>query len=103
MKISPISDRVLIRMDDTPTMQGAIDSLNELRAREDASQPVACCPRCRSTQLSADKQGFGLGKAAVGGLLLGPLGLLGGAIGSNKVKITCMSCGHVFAPGQGGR
>lgn len=59
------------------------------------------CPKCFSTQLTAGKKGFGLGKAAVGGLLLGPVGLLGGALGSNKVKITCLNCGHQFKPGQG--
>lgn len=56
------------------------------------------CPRCNSTQLSANKKGFGLGKAAVGGLLLGPIGLLGGLLGSSKVRITCLKCGRVFSP-----
>lgn len=52
------------------------------------------CPKCGSEQVFADKKGFGLGKAAVGGLLLGPVGLLGGCIGSNKIKITCLNCGY---------
>lgn len=43
-----------------------------------------CCPMCKSTQIVANKKGFGLGKAATGGLLLGPVGLLGGIIGSGK-------------------
>lgn len=51
------------------------------------------CPGCGSTQLSAGNKGFGLGKAAVGGLLLGPIGLLSGFIESNKVIVTCLSCG----------
>lgn len=34
------------------------------------------CPKCNSTNLSADTKGFGLGKAAVGGVLLGPVGLV---------------------------
>lgn len=59
------------------------------------------CPRCGSTDLAANSKGFGLGKAAAGGCLLGPLGLLGGVIGSRKIKITCLKCGHRFAPGQG--
>ena len=58
------------------------------------------CPDCGSTQLTANKKGFGLGKAAVGGLLLGPLGLLGGAIGKNKIRITCLKCGHSWKPGE---
>ena len=36
------------------------------------------CPACRSTQITANKKGFGLGKAVVGGVLLGGVGLLGG-------------------------
>jgi tellurium resistance protein TerD len=58
------------------------------------------CPKCSSTQLTANRKGFGLGNAAVGGLLLGPVGLLGGLIGGGKVKITCLNCGHEWKPGQ---
>ena len=60
-------------------------------------EPVRC-PRCRSTQLTANRKGFGLGKAAAGGLLLGPVGLLGGFLGSSKVKITCLKCGYSWKP-----
>lgn len=59
------------------------------------------CPKCGSTQLSAGNSGFGLGKAAAGGLLLGPIGLLGGFIGSNKVIVTCLNCGKQWKAGQG--
>jgi tellurium resistance protein TerD len=58
------------------------------------------CPKCRSTQVTANTQGFGLGKAAVGGILLGPVGLLGGLIGSNTITITCLQCGHRWKPGN---
>lgn len=64
---------------------------------ENDEEPVRC-PRCRSAQLSANKKGFGLGKAAAGGLLLGPVGLLGGFLGSSKVKITCLKCGYTWKP-----
>jgi DNA-directed RNA polymerase subunit RPC12/RpoP len=58
------------------------------------------CPKCGSTQLSANKKGFSGKKAVVGGLLTGGVGLLAGTIGSNKVKITCLACGKEFAPGE---
>ena len=58
------------------------------------------CPKCGSNQITANQKGFGLGKAAIGGLLLGPFGLLGGMVGSKKVKITCLKCGHTWNPGK---
>lgn len=58
------------------------------------------CPKCKSTQLHAGNKGFGLGKAAAGGILLGPVGLLGGLVGSKKVMITCLKCGHKWQAGK---
>ena len=62
------------------------------------SNDLVKCPRCRSTQLTANNKGFGLGKALVGGVLLGGVGLLGGFLGSRKVQITCLKCGHSWKP-----
>jgi hypothetical protein len=59
------------------------------------------CPRCMSEQVTANKKGFSGGKALGGVLLTGGVGLLAGTIGSNKVLITCLSCGKEFKPGQG--
>lgn len=50
------------------------------------------CPRCHSNQVTAGKKGFGLGKAAIGGVLLGPVGLLAGFIGSKNIEFMCLSC-----------
>jgi len=58
------------------------------------------CPKCGSTQISANKKGFGLGKAAAGALIAGPIGLAGGLFGSNKVIITCLNCGNQWKPGK---
>ncbi|SKA36294.1 hypothetical protein SAMN04488128_10479 [Chitinophaga eiseniae] len=57
------------------------------------------CPKCNSTQITANKQGFSVGKAAAGVILTGGIGLLAGGIGRNKVIITCLACGHQFKPG----
>lgn len=54
------------------------------------------CPNCGGTELIPVKKGFSVGKAVVGGLLVGPLGLVAGAIGSNKIKLVCLSCRHTF-------
>ncbi|WP_212120298.1 TerD family protein [Niallia circulans] len=58
------------------------------------------CMRCRSTNVRTGEKGFGIGKAAIGGLILGPVGLLGGFIGKGQLKITCNSCGFSWSPSQ---
>lgn len=54
------------------------------------------CPSCGATtewnKVGEGKQGFSVGKAAVGGLLLGPIGLVGGALGKKKVVYYCRNC-----------
>jgi len=59
------------------------------------------CPKCGSDQVTADKKGFSGKKAVAGAVLTGGIGILAGTLGSNKIKITCLSCGNVFKPGQG--
>jgi tellurium resistance protein TerD len=58
------------------------------------------CSQCGSTQITAGNKGFGLGKAAAGGILLGPIGLLGGFVGSKKVMVTCLKCGKQWQAGK---
>jgi DNA-directed RNA polymerase subunit RPC12/RpoP len=58
------------------------------------------CPKCRSEQITANKKGFSGGKAVAGAVLTGGIGLLAGTIGSKKVIITCLTCGHQFKPGE---
>lgn len=59
------------------------------------------CPKCRSTSISADKKGFGVGKAVVGAAVAGPLGLVAGNLGAKKVRITCLNCGYQWMAGKG--
>jgi len=58
------------------------------------------CPKCGSEQVSAKKKGFSVGKAAVGALWLGPVGLAGGLLGSNKTQVVCLRCGYEWEAGK---
>jgi DNA-directed RNA polymerase subunit RPC12/RpoP len=58
------------------------------------------CPKCGSSQLTANKKGFSGKKAVVGGILTGGIGILAGTLGSNKILITCLNCGNQFKPGD---
>lgn len=63
---------------------------------KNSAEKQSRCPYCGSHSIQAVKKGFGLGKAAAGGLLLGPVGLFGGVIGSNKIQRVCLNCGKKF-------
>lgn len=55
------------------------------------------CPMCgersKWKNVGTDKKGFSVGKAAAGGVLLGPVGLIGGALGKKRSTYYCGSCG----------
>ena len=55
------------------------------------------CPMCdeydKWKKVDTSKQGFSVGKAAVGGVLLGPVGLLGGTLRKKKATYCCGKCG----------
>ncbi len=59
------------------------------------------CPYCNHDNIHVEKQGFGFGKALIGGVFLGPLGLFCGAINKNKLKCTCLNCGRTFNVDEG--
>lgn len=54
------------------------------------------CPKCGSKNIHIGKRGYDAGGACCGAILLGPLGLLCGADGANKIIKTCLKCGKVF-------
>lgn len=58
------------------------------------------CPKCLSTSVSANKKGFGIGKAVVGAAAFGGIGLAAGNLGAKKVICTCLKCGHQWSAGK---
>ena len=55
------------------------------------------CPMCgeqtKWIRVDVQKKGFSAGKAAVGGILFGPIGLVAGGLGKKKVWYACGNCG----------
>jgi predicted Zn-ribbon and HTH transcriptional regulator len=58
----------------------------QMRDRLNSLDDQVKCPRCKSTQVHAEKRGWSLGS---------------GLIGSGAIRITCLKCGHKFKPGRG--
>ncbi len=54
------------------------------------------CPRCGSNNIYVNKKGFDAGNACCGALLVGPLGLLCGQSGANKIEKNCLDCKKKF-------
>lgn len=72
------------------------EELELLKQQKKINDKVARCPKCGSTSLSANKKGFGVGKAVAGAAVAGPLGLMAGNINAKKVWVTCLNCGKRF-------
>lgn len=55
------------------------------------------CPKCRNSYLQAVGErtgGFSGGKAALGAIIAGPIGLAAGALGKKKTLYQCPRCGY---------
>lgn len=75
--------------------------INSVPAQQNGeTEEYLCCPKCGSRNLHADKKGFSGGKALVGAVAVGGLGLLAGTIGSKDMIITCLKCGKKFKAGE---
>ena len=55
------------------------------------------CPVCNAMsfkKVGEENTGFSVGKAAIGALLVGPVGVVGGALGKKKYRYVCSKCGY---------
>jgi len=57
------------------------------------------CPRCGSASTELTKKGYDTGTGVACCLLGGPLGLLGGLMGSGQTLCVCKACGFRHRPG----
>lgn len=83
---------------ENPTISKNYIKNNPVRCNinKDSQSNSLYCPKCNSYNISINKKGFGVGKATFGVVSCGVLGLLGGFIGSNDVKMQCLNCGNKF-------
>lgn len=74
------------------------ESKHDIERKEDKhdTENQVKCPNCGSKSIHADKKGFSGGNACCGALLAGPLGLLCGTSGQNKIVVTCLNCKHTW-------
>lgn len=57
------------------------------------------CPKCRQGYLVALSErtgGFSAGKATLGAIIAGPIGIAAGALGKKKVTYACNRCGYTI-------
>lgn len=82
--------------------QKNIDDKNKEKERllDLKKQGIPYCPKCKSTSLTTTNKKLSLGRAAVGGALLGGAGAVLGGLTSKKVELFCMNCGYKFKPGK---
>ncbi len=77
----------MVRLKDKKKICEAImKAKEEIKEEHTPVEAQVGCPKCGSTQITSQKKGWSLGT---------------GFLGSNKVLITCLSCGHRFKPGAG--
>lgn len=63
-------------------------------AKDYSFTPCPICGRGLLRLVGERTGGFSGGKAAAGAVLLGPIGLLGGALGKKKKTYLCDKCGY---------
>lgn len=63
----------------------ARERMATMAIQQPAAPPAPKCKKCGSTSISGNKRGYSL---------------MTGLIGANKVKITCMNCGHQWMAGK---
>jgi ribosomal protein S27AE len=58
---------------------------------------MGACPKCGSYMKSISERigGVSLGKAAIGAIAAGPIGLAAGILGKKKVLYQCSKCGYI--------
>lgn len=57
---------------------------------------IPFCPKCHSTSLTYVDKKLSIGRAIVGGAIIGQTGALLGGLSSKKGKVKCLNCGNTW-------
>jgi tellurium resistance protein TerD len=72
------------------------DKIADVQPPEVPPANMLRCPRCGSNNIFVAKKGYSASNGCCGAVLLGPLGLLCGQSGANKLEKTCLNCKKKF-------
>lgn len=65
-----------------------------------AKSALTECPKCRAAYamrpIGERQGGFSGGKAVVGAIIAGPIGVAAGALGKKKTTYQCAKCGYTI-------
>lgn len=64
------------------------------RIKELEREHIPYCPKCKSTSLTYQNKKLSVGRAVVGGAIMGPVGAAVGGLTSKKGYVKCLNCGH---------
>lgn len=73
----------------------------EKKEENNKDEEILVCPKCLSEDIERYKKGFSGGKAFVGAILTGPIGILAGTIGMNNIECKCSICESKFIASKG--
>lgn len=69
---------------------------HETRVAENEANGIFGCPKCGSTNVLCEGRDFSVGAAAVGGILMGDVGLYAGVGSGKNLNFTCLECGETW-------
>ncbi|MCL4475838.1 MAG: hypothetical protein M1508_06390 [Nitrospirae bacterium] len=99
-KVSKVRDSAVLKSDTGYKLKGEGKCACGLTFEEIYRDERLKCPKCGSTDVIVQKEGFSAGSACCGAFLAGPLGLLCGAKEANKLNRHCLNCAHKWRIGK---
>lgn len=95
-----VFQQINIEAKEEATIKAEIKNEEKERLAKFKREGIPYCPKCKSTSLTTTNKKLSVGRAVVGGVLLGGVGSVLGGLTSKKVELLCMNCGNKFKLGK---